>query len=328
MPLDGRLLARARDRLDEIKSENEKELERRRSLAYARIPEMRELERTLRLLMLEVVGNAIGSGSGRDMEQIELESLELQARRAELLVENGWAMDYIDEIYSCRACHDTGFTGGRVCKCLKALYDAERTAELSRMLKMDKQSFEMFRLELYPARKDPHAGVSPRDRMEVVFDACRNYAHNFGSGSMNLLFQGAPGLGKTFLSACIAKVVSKRGFSVVYDTAVSALEAFETQKFARESDSGDDAAVKVRQMLECDLMILDDLGTEMATSFSASALYTLINTRLMNEKKMIISTNLSMDELRRRYSGQIMSRLEGEYQTLTFVGDDIRAAGG
>ena len=171
---------------------------------------------------------------------------------------------------------------------------------------------------------DPCTGESPRECMALVLETCREYAKNFGPGSPNLIFMGGPGLGKTFLSACIARVVAERGFSVAYESASAALGAFEAQRFSRDTAEGESAASRVREYLGCDLMILDDLGTEMVTSFSVSALYQLVNTRLGAGRQTIISTNAGFDELARKYGPQIMSRLEGEYLLLPFSGRDIR----
>ena len=154
----------------------------------------------------------------------------------------------------------------------------------------------------------------------MVYDVCANYAHQFGRKPANLLLFGAPGLGKTFLSAAIAREVSDEGYSVVYDTAGHIFERFETQKFGREEGADGD----VERILNCDLLILDDLGTEMTTAFVQSALYQIINTRLMEKKSTILSTNLMPGEIARRYSPQIASRIEGEYQLLPFFGEDIR----
>ena len=156
---------------------------------------------------------------------------------------------------------------------------------------------------------------------------CVEYARKFGANSMNLFFVGEPGLGKTFLSACIARVVAESGNSVVYDMASSVFAKFEDAKFARNDDTAEARAevrAEIKRYLECDLLILDDLGTEMTTAFTVSALYELINTRLVAGKKTIISSNLPLQELQRRYSKQIMSRLEGDYEVLTSAGDDIR----
>ena len=156
--------------------------------------------------------------------------------------------------------------------------------------------------------------------MKQVFTAAKYFAENFPEGSQNLLFQGGTGLGKTFLSACVARAVADRGYSVCYDTAAAVVGSFAAQKFAHDEE----ADARVRRMLSCDLLILDDLGTEMPTPMAASALYTLINTRLAEGKKTIISTNLSFDEMERRYSAQICSRIRGAYERLPFVGRDIR----
>ena len=161
--------------------------------------------------------------------------------------------------------------------------------------------------------------------MSYALEICREYSSKFGPTSGNLLFSGNTGLGKTFLSASIAKVVSEKGFSVVYDTAVSVMEAFELQKFDRSGDGSAEIASRVRRYMDCDLLILDDLGTEMTTNFTQSALYTLVNGRLLRDKKTIITTNLGEAEMRKRYTPQIVSRLEGEYLPLGFAGKDIRA---
>ena len=176
----------------------------------------------------------------------------------------------------------------------------------------DKDNFEKFDLTLYDA--------AARGTMKQVFTAAKYFAENFPEGSQNLLFQGGTGLGKTFLSACVARAVADRGYSVCYDTAAAVVGSFEAQKFAHDEE----ADARVRRMLSCDLLILDDLGTEMPTPMAASALYTLINTRLAEGKKTIISTNLSFDEMERRYSAQICSRIRGAYERLPFVGRDIR----
>ena len=323
MALDGKILAKARERLDIIKENNAAEHARRESAVYARVPEIAQIDMRLREQMVELVGLTIkkGVGMAEAIDALEKESLELQARKAELLVENGLPVDWLDDIYSCTKCKDTGFSDGKICGCLTALYNMELTNELGVLLKSGNESFERFRLDFYDDVRDAASGKTPREQMELIFNYCRKYANSFSSGSPDLLFQGGTGLGKTFLSACIARTVADKGFSVCYDTASSAIDAFEEKKFSHDAD----AAVKVERMLSCDLMILDDLGTEMPTPMAISALYTLINTRLVNGKKTVISTNCSDDDLKKRYSQQICSRLDGEYLKLRFVGRDIRA---
>jgi DNA replication protein DnaC len=326
MSINGKQLSRASDRLSEIKRQNELELIRRREEVYARLPKILDLEMQLKKLMAGVIRLALKQGAdvGKAMDGIEKQSLGLQAERAELLVGAGYPAEYLDEIYSCPKCRDTGYIKGVMCSCLKELYEQERAKDMSCLLKLGKECFENFDLGYYDCVPDPVSGVSQRKLMEVVLTACKTYAQKFGKDSVNLLFRGDTGLGKTFLSACIAKVVSDRGFSVVYEPVVSAIEAFEIQKFSRNPDESEAAASKVHKILDCDLLIIDDLGTEMITAFSQSALYTIINQRLLSSKKTLISTNLTDDELTRNYMSQIVSRLFGEYTQYKFYGTDIR----
>ena len=326
MAYDGKLLARARTELDNIRADNRAEQQRRQAAVYDRLPEVREIDARLRAHMARLVRLTIGRGS--DLQQqiaaIRDENLNLQMRRAELLTTAGFGADYLDEIVSCPLCRDTGIYEGGVCRCLDRLYNRELTKELGTLMRQGNESFDKFDLSLYPLEPDPVTGLVPREVMKRVSDACRRYAENFSSASPSLLFQGGTGLGKTFLSACVARVVSGRGFSVCYDTAAAALGNYETAKFARDSEDGEAAAVRIKRMESCDLMILDDLGTEMSTPMAQSALYTLVNSRLVSGKKTVISTNLENAELVNRYTPQIASRILGEFQCLPFVGTDIR----
>lgn len=326
MTYDGKLLARARTELENIRAKNQSEQQYRQKAVYARVPEIQSIDQRLRGHMAELVRLTIGRSDNmaEKINAIRGENLDLQMRRAELLTEYGFGAEFLDEIVSCPLCRDTGIYNGGVCTCLEKLYNAELTKDLGTLMRRGDESFEKFDLSLYPAEPDPVKHVVPRDTMRMVYDACRRYAENFSAASPNLLFQGGTGLGKTFLSACIAKVVAGRGFSVCYESAAAALEHYERSKFSRESDDGESAAVRVRRMESCDLMILDDLGTEMVTSMSQSALYTLINNRLANGRPTIISTNFSEDELSQKYNPQIVSRIMGEFRLLPFVGQDIR----
>ena len=324
MAYDGKLLARARTQLDLIRSDNQAEHQRRLSLVYARVPEIQRMDETMRRQMTELVRLTISHPVDlkERLAALEKDNLDIQMRRAELLVENGWPVEYLDDIYSCPKCRDSGVYEGGVCSCLEKLYNKELTKELGTLLQHGDESFERFDLNYYDAA--PVGGVSPRETMTMVLGACRKFADNFPAVSANLLFQGGTGLGKTYLSACIARVVAAKGYSVCYDSAAAALEAFEVQKFSRDPETSEAANARVRRMLDCDLMILDDLGTEMISSISASALYTLLNTRLVNGKKIIISTNCSDEELQKKYTPQIYSRIKGEFLRLPFVGRDIR----
>ena len=326
MAYNGVLLARAREKLAAQREANSAEQQRRLNEVYSRSPRVREIDRALRGQMLELMGLAIRHGgdiSGR-IAELERENLALQAERAERLAALGLPADYTDEIYSCPLCHDTGVLSGGVCSCLKKLYNRELTAELGTLLRTGNESFASFAPSVYSAETDSALGFSPREYMLAVKNTCYNWARGFAPGAESLLFMGGTGLGKTFMSACIARMVSEAGYSVAYDGTAAALGEFERQKFSRDSAGADAAAERVKNYLECDLMILDDLGTEMTTSFSTAALYQLINTRLAGRRSTIISTNLDFEDLRRRYGAQIASRLEGEFNCLPFYGRDIR----
>ncbi len=183
-------------------------------------------------------------------------------------------------------------------------------------------TFDDFSLEYYPTAVNPATGLSPRRQMELIYETCVNYASHFvPRRGKNLLMSGEPGLGKTFLSACIAREVVSRGYSVVYDTAIHVFACLEKQKFGGGTPEDTRMAERV---MECDLLILDDLGTEMPTAFIAPALYSVINGRLMGEKPTIISTNFNIQQLSARYTPQITSRIAGEYSILSFAGQDIR----
>ena len=203
--------------------------------------------------------------------------------------------------------------------------DEEQVKELSNLLDLGEQTFDHFSLDWYSPLPWPGESLSPRENMEFLCELCMNYAQKFGKFYFqNLFLTGNPGLGKTFLSACIARTVAENGFSVVYDTAVNLFAQFEEQKFGKNYEEGKAAQTETRRYLSCDLLILDDLGSELTTPFVQSALYSLVYTRLVQNKATIISSNLSMDGVRERYNGQTASRLEGEYRVLRFYGDDIR----
>ena len=325
MPYDGKILARAREQLERRRAANQAEQQRRLSAAYARVPEIQQIDMRMRAQMAQLVRLTLTHRQdlAERIEELKKENLDLQVRRAELLVEQGWPVDFLDEICTCPKCRDTGIDNGAPCECLHKLYNQELTKELGVLLRNGDESFERFDLSYYSAT--PIAGgESARESMTIVYDTCKKFAEKFPQVSSNLLFHGGTGLGKTYLSACIARVVANKGYSVCYDSASAALDAFERQKFSRDAEEAEAAARRVRQMLSCDLMILDDLGTEMLTPYSSSALYTLLNTRLTNGLRTIISTNYSPDELRVHYSPQIVSRLIGEFFFLPFTGTDIR----
>ena len=326
MALDGKLLGRAMDRLEELNKRDERERNRLQLKVYERLPRVAQIDRIIAQSFAEAAFAALDSGSANPEEalrSIALENLKLQAERAELMTEAGFAPDCLDEKPRCEKCSDRGFYGTRPCACLMELYKEEQRLELSQLLKLGEETFDSFNLDYYDDRPGKN-GTSPRENMEVIYEICLQYDRRFGMEMDNLFMTGGPGLGKTFLSTCIAKVVSESGFSVVYDTAVNVFARFEEERFSRAYTDMEALRADLDRYMNCDLLILDDLGTEMTTSFTISALYDLVNTRLRTGKKTIINSNLGIDDIRRRYSVQIASRLQGEYTVLSFVGRDIR----
>lgn len=324
MPYDGKILSRAMARFDEDKQHRARQFRERQQQLFAREPELADIDRRLRGTMSQIITRALKGG--RDpvpaIHAIRDENLALQRRRGEILTALGCPADYLEEKPRCARCGDAGFLpDGSMCACLRSYYAREQIAELSHMLDIGSQSFDTFRLDYYSTDR---GGLprSPREAAQRNLEICQSFARDFRPGKQNLLLFGAPGLGKTFLSACIARVVSEDGFSVVYDTAGHIFSQFEAAKFRR--DDVDEPDESVERCMACDLLILDDLGTEMTTAFVQSALYQIVNTRQMERRSTIISTNLTPGELARRYTPQIASRIEGEYTLLPFAGEDIR----
>ncbi len=291
---------------------------------FREIPRLEEIDRELRSTMAQIVSSALRRGADPmpALRVIRDRNLELQRERAALLMQHGYEADELEEKPQCVLCRDEGFVNGVMCRCLKKYYTHAQIEELSSMLDMGSASFENFSFDWYSRMPWKDYGISPYKNMEKVYDTCRDYAMQFSPNSGNLLLFGPSGLGKTFLSACIARVVSERGFSVVYDTAGHIFSQFEKVKFRREED--EEAEQHIERCTRCDLLIVDDLGTEMTTTFVQSALYQLLNDRLMAKRPTIISTNLNPGEIGQRYSPQIRSRLEGEFEGLSFFGEDIR----
>ena len=300
---------------------------------YRRQPRLRELDRAIRGTMTELTEIAVSGraveANGPEISAIRRRNLELQAQRAELLRNLGYEADALDDKPACALCGDTGWNGGEMCACMKELCAAEQMKALTVLLNLtEEQSFDNLRFDVYSDTLWQGEGCSPRERMRKVVAVCEGFARQFPNYPLkNLLLSGGTGLGKTFLSGCIARKVSESGHSVVYDTAINLFAAFETRKFTRDAAEERQARDDTRRYLSCDLLILDDLGSELTTPLAQSTLYEVVNSRLQADKRTIISTNLSMDQIMDRYSPQITSRIGGLYRELTFFGEDIRLSG-
>ena len=319
MAYSAEVMKRARARLAKEKADRESEYQRRLQKAYSRLPQLREMDQKIQKTMLDAVQAVFSQNAGPEvLEQAKQENLLLQQQRA-LLIKTHFEEGFLNEAPFCSKCGGSGYIGNTMCECLQELCRQEQKKELS-LLRGSKETFADFRLDYYSDQYDPKYGASPRDIMKLTYEKCCRYAKTFTENADNLMFIGGTGLGKTFLSACIAGEVANKGYSVMYETASRLFNKLEQAKFT----GSEEARAQVAKYYACDLLILDDLGTEMPGQFVTAALYSLLNERLLDGKPMVISTNLNVDEMARRYSPQIASRIHGEFSRLTFVGDDIR----
>ena len=313
------IVQRAMARLQSEKEQNEQSSRARIAAIYEKEPRLGEIERELRRTAAHVLaatfrrqGDPVAA-----MQQLQKENLALQQERDWILQAEGLEPDDLTVQPICPTCGGTGYVGAVMCECLKELCRQEQKKELTNLF--GAESFEKFRLDLYPEQYDNQLKRSPREVMNRTYHDTLSYAQNFTCTSPSLLFVGATGLGKTYLSACIARTVADRGFSVSYAPVGQLMAAFENEKFRPQPDTS-----CTEEYFSCDLLIIDDLGTEMTTQFTISALYRILNTRLMGAKPTIVSTNLPLGDLSARYSEQIASRLLGAYRLYKFYGDDIR----
>ncbi len=302
-------------------------IEERRSAAIAeaeeRTIEVASISDEIRNIDIEQRGTGLllfrTACMGGDTDAIRKRNLELSEMRRRALVKLGYPEDYTEIHYTCEACSDTGYVGTRMCKCFREMLIIENIRSSGMGSLIERQSFDNFSLERYKENPDEYT------RMQHNFTVCREFAEGFKRGSGDLLFFGKTGTGKTHLSTAIAKTVIERGFEVLYDSAQNIVAAFETDRF--KSGYGP-YEPKGNKYLECDLLILDDLGTEFVNQFTVSCLYNLLNTRQNKGLSTIISTNLSPEELARKYEDRIYSRIIGSgSRILLFVGKDMRVSG-
>ena len=290
-----------------------------RQTMIARYPRLAQIEREITATSSDIA-HAIMSGGdvAQTVEAIKQRNLALQQEIADILHAAGESRQNFDPPYTCPICHDTGYAEGRMCSCLQALMRDEACRRLSRMAAMELTSFDDMQLSYYPDEVDPRLGQSPRERMRGVLAYCRDYAEHFSTASPNLLVSGPTGVGKTHAVLAIARTATEHGFGVVYGPASTLLGRLEKEHFGKvdgDSEAG---------FMDCDLLILDDLGTEFAGSFYTSCLYSLVNSRLLSHRPTIISTNLGRGELLDRYGEQTASRILGAYEPIAFFGRDIR----
>ena len=319
MNFSSEVLTRARAILAQQKADRESENNARLQAAYARVPRLKEIDMALISTMAQAAQAAFlqGNDGKAVLERARQSNLQLQEER-KALVERYWEPGFLNEEPICPDCGGSGYVGAQMCHCLKALCVKEQRKEMGAAFQ--NASFDTFLLDYYSDAVIPQVKMSPRTVMEKTLDSCRRYARNFTMDSGNLLLSGGTGLGKTHLALAIGAAVGEQGYSVCYETAAGLFGKLEKAKFTPSEENSREA----EKLEKCDLLILDDLGTEMPSQFVTAALYNLLNTRLLAKRPMIITTNLNVDEAAGRYSMQIASRLYGEFKRLTFLGSDIR----
>ena len=306
--------------ISERKIKGEREAEDRHAKAVAVCAEIAELEREMAQCAMDVTKALAMKEKAREyVESLAKKNLEAQKRIKELLVSNGFAEDYLEVKHFCPVCKDTGFIEGIKCDCLKECMKNLTFNEMSDKFPIEDSTFDDFDLSYYPTQKDEN-GFVPKQRMAEVYEFCRSYAEDFSKNSDSLIFYGETGLGKTHLSLAIAGEVGAKGYGVIYGSAQNLLNSLEDEKFGR---SNIDVSAE-KSILECDLLIIDDIGAEFSTQFTVAALYNVINSRILARKPVIISTNLTPAEMENKYSRRITSRIYGNYRYLIFSGKDIR----
>lgn len=319
MAYSNEIVSRAKAQLARMAEDKQSLAQQRLAEVYEKLPRIRQIDLELRRTMVQAAqASFLQGGNTAALDEARAHNQQLQQERQQLL-SSAFAPGFLDEAPVCSRCGGTGYIGSSMCRCLADLCRAEQQKALS-VLGSGNDDFARFRLDYYSDAYNAQIKSSPRQIMEKTLDYCRRYALRFTPEAGNLLFVGGTGRGKTFLAGCIAKTVSDRGYGVVYESSGKLFSVLESAKFNTNEENLRDAA----KYTACDLLILDDLGTEMPGQFVTAALYSLVNERLLNGKATIITTNLTSEEVERRYSPQIASRLYGEYRTLTFVGDDIR----
>lgn len=306
--------------LEQRRNKNARENEKKKKLLHIRFKRIAEIEKLLSQTAI-IAAKAVLSGENAkiQLEKLKETNLKLQKELSDILKSANLPSNYLDMHYDCEKCKDTGFVDGKMCTCLKSILRYETYNQLNKLSPLSLSTFESFSLDYYSDASD--ASPSNRSRMERIFDYCVNYAKKFSLNSENLFMNGATGLGKTHLSLAIANEVIKNGFGVVYVSMPSIISKLEKERF-RYSENNDETEL---HLISCDLLILDDLGTEFQTNFSNAAIYNIINSRILYNKPTIISTNIPPQKIQTNYSERLVSRLWGHYRLINFCGQDIRS---
>ena len=297
---------------------SERNLESRKKEVYSKNPRAKEIEYDLSKTASQSIKAIIsGKDTKEQLENLKVKNLALQDELKDILNCLNLESDYLDEKYNCAYCKDKGFNDGKMCDCFKKLLRDITYEELNSLSPLSLCSFDKFSLNYYD--NEPINGISPKEKMTKIFEYCKSYAYDFNKYSPSLFFQGGTGLGKTHLSLSIANELINNKFGVIYFSVPNLIQKLEHEHFSRDT-----IEETLKQTLDCDLLILDDLGTEFNTQFSNSAIYNLFNSRLNTHKPTIINTNLTFNEIEKQYSQRFISRLIGYCVKMNFTGKDIR----
>jgi len=307
---------------------NEKQLRnrynqtRRKEEIYKKLPRIQEIERDIAAVSVKW-GKELLNGRESALSCLKRELEMLAEEKRLLLLRAGYPESYLDMQYDCPDCKDTGYIGQEKCHCFKqASIDMLYTqSNLREILKTE--NFHTFTLKYYDNKEmNSVTGKTQMINMTEIHDICRSFAAHFGKRMENLFFYGDTGVGKTFLSHCIAKELLDHSFSVIYLSAIELFELFSRMTFTDETQEENDGMLQF--IIECDLLIIDDLGTELTNTFTNSKLFYCLNTRFLHKKSTIISTNLTLERMSETYSERIFSRISSDYTLLKFFGEDIR----
>ncbi len=322
MAFDRHTYEKAENEIKQRRFMAENNLNKRIEEINLQIPEIKKISTTLSQTSIELSKLIIRKESDfkESFDKIKKQNLQGQAMIKKLLVQNGYPEDYLETVYTCQHCRDKGYVNGERCVCFNKLLTHFAVEKLNSEANMPDCDFEHFSLDYYKGVNDQSCPNCYR-KMSDNLNFCRHYADNFSLKSDSLFILGQTGIGKTHISLSIAKEVSAKGFTVAYGSLLNYLRIIEKEHFGRTSNSETDT---LQILLNADLLILDDLGSEFKTNFSESTLYNIINSRINLGLPTIISSNLSVEELEKNYNERIISRLFSVFTTLMFFGQDIR----
>ena len=293
---------------------------------YTKHPEVEEISRMLSSCSIAAARAVISGGNVKEqLDNLAEKNLQLQSRYKEILRSNGYPEDYLEPHYTCNMCNDTASieSDGKTlyCKCFLELLKECACDEINKLSPLKLSTFDTFKLEYYPTDSTSES-ASPFLRMSRIYAYCKDYAKNFNGTGRSILMRGATGLGKTHLSLAVANEVLQKGYYVIYVSAPSILSRLENSHFDYNDNEEE---YLISTLCECDLLIIDDLGTEFISQYTKSVIYNIFNNRLLKNKPVIINTNMTIRELESTYSQRFVSRVMGECDKLDFLGTDIRA---